>query len=486
MHLGAGDGYGEEMKLRQFQRDFIHALYEVNPKTGVRQHTRAVLMVPKGAGKTQLAAAIAAYELCGNVHVDPLVAVCATSFEQSDILFSDLRQIMLQSPDLAALTTVLDTEILLKNEPGRAYRVAAVAGTSDGARPTAVVFDEVHELMGNKARVHLVLSNGTSKRKGGFTLSISTAGWDPESLLAELYDHGIKVNSGEVEDESFLFTCYQADENVPLKSRADWRKAIESCNPAAGDFLDLESVITRAMELPIFESKRYMLNNWTTNETQWEVAGLWDGLRSDLQLDPALPTFVGIDVGVVHDSSAVVCCQRVGDKYVIRSRIWSNPFPVGSTAYAEWRFEIAEIEDFCRGLYEQFPASAIRNPKGRPMPGPMFCYDPSRFIRSAQLLEGDGLNLVEFPQHESRLVPMSQNFYELAKEGLLAHDGDPTLASHVRNVVATQKARGWRISKPAGSHRNIDAATAAGMALQACAQQEPPAPEPRIRVLSAW
>ena len=120
-------------------------------------------------------------------------------------------------------------------------------------------FDELHEIVGNRERVHLVLSNGTAKRKGGFRLGITTAGWDVESLLGRLFDHGLKVNAGKVEDR-FLFSWHSAEEGTEPKPRDEWRDAIRSANPAAGDVLDLESVVSRVMEMPLFEAQRYMLN----------------------------------------------------------------------------------------------------------------------------------------------------------------------------------------------------------------------------------
>jgi len=88
------------------------------------------------------------------------------------------------------------------------------------------------------------------------------------------------------------------------------------------------------------------------------------------------------------------------------------------------------------------------------MPGPEYSYDPAFFERSAQLLEGDALAMVEFPQTDSRMIPASQNFFQLVTETKIAHDGDPALARHVGNVIADQKPRGaYRMSKPKGSKR---------------------------------
>ena len=58
-------------------------------------------------------------------------------------------------------------EIQVKDGPGRAYKIAAIAGTNDGQRPSTFLADEIHEWVGgNKERVHLVISNGCGKRDG--------------------------------------------------------------------------------------------------------------------------------------------------------------------------------------------------------------------------------------------------------------------------------------------------------------------------------
>jgi phage terminase large subunit-like protein len=88
---------------------------------------------------------------------------------------------------LASFFEVYDTEILRRDGPGRMYRVTAAQDTNDGQRPTFLVADEVHEWVGNKERVHLILSNGLAKRRGSWALSISTAGSDMTSLLGRVY-----------------------------------------------------------------------------------------------------------------------------------------------------------------------------------------------------------------------------------------------------------------------------------------------------------
>ena len=60
----------------------------------------------------------------------------------------------------------MERKIALKDNPNaQILRVPCVAGVNDGMRPSMAIFDEVHEMTGNKERAHLVISNGLRKRK---------------------------------------------------------------------------------------------------------------------------------------------------------------------------------------------------------------------------------------------------------------------------------------------------------------------------------
>ncbi len=73
--------------------------------------------------------------------------------------------------------------------------------------------------------------------------------------------------------------------------------------------------------------------------------------------------------------------------------------------------------------------------------------------------------MVPFDQGDSRMIPASQTLFDCVAEGLIAHDGDETLRRHILSATADQKYRGWRLSKPKGSARHIDAAIATAIAV---------------------
>jgi phage terminase large subunit-like protein len=73
--------------------------------------------------------------------------------------------------------------------------------------------------------------------------------------------------------------------------------------------------------------------------------------------------------------------------------------------------------------------------------------DPFRWARSLQLLDGEGLPVLEYPQSPGRMTPATARFYEAVVNGQLTRSGDSRLARHVGNAVLREDARGARLAK---------------------------------------
>jgi phage terminase large subunit-like protein len=69
--------------------------------------------------------------------------------------------------------------------------------------------------------------------------------------------------------------------------------------------------------------------------------------------------------------------------------------------------------------------------------------------------------------------PASERLHAAIVEGRLSHPDHPDLNSHVRQAIAEDTARGWRISK-AKSRDNIDAVVALAMAVEAAENRPAP------------
>jgi phage terminase large subunit-like protein len=115
----------------------------------------------------------------------------------------------------------------------------------------------VHEWTGNKERVHLVLSNGRAKRAGAWELNISTAGASIRSLLGRMVKLGRAIREGKAKDDRLLGGWYEANDpkcELDLSDPMCCVAAIRQANPAADDFLDVESIAARYPRSPSMSS----------------------------------------------------------------------------------------------------------------------------------------------------------------------------------------------------------------------------------------
>lgn len=90
--------------------------------------------------------------------------------------------------------------------------------------------------------------------------------------------------------------------------------------------------------------------------------------------------------------------------------------------------------------------------------------DPYRWQRTMAVLdEEEGLPVVSWPTASiARMGPAWQTFYDAVIDELFTHNGDPTLARHIANMVMKRDARGVRPTKEhLTSPRKIDAGIAA-------------------------
>jgi len=469
---GEGDYQGNPFLLRDWQRAFIYRVYELKTD-GSRRYLRVLWGMPSGNGKTEIAAALACAELDGPVvcdrldeqgqpiakrRISPNIPVAAASFEQADLVFGAAR-LMLGDGPLAERFDIYDTEITIRGRAGRMYRVAAKAGTNDGGRPTMFVADELHEWVCTcaapggvhrgpcKARVHTVLSKLRAKREGSWELNISTAGWQLESLLGGLYHYGKDVEAGRIKDDGFLFEWHSPKaEEVKLDDRRALKKAVVEANPAIGDFLSLENVLTDFRTMAPFEARRYHLNQWVTAPDRWLPEGAWEALEDGGKPEDGTEIVIGFDGSWAGDSTAVYGATVEAKPHLFMIGSWERE-PEDSP---DWRVDIVDVENTIEKAGKKWQVKQIG------------C-DPYRWQRSMAALRELGLPVEEWPSHQaSRMVPACKQFFDAVVDEKLTQDGNENAARHLANCVVKIDSRGPRIVKEReGSPRKIDIAVTA-------------------------
>jgi phage terminase large subunit-like protein len=452
--FGEGDKFGQPVKLETFEKLLLIWQFEKRPD-GRYRYRRALWEMPKGNGKTPLSAWVGAYQLA--TQFSPVIPVCAASYDQAELVFGDLRTTVTESPTLRQVMLPFEGEVQVKNGPGRAYKVAAVAGTNDGQRPSTFLADEIHEWVGgNKERVHLVISNGCSKRDGSLVLNTTTPGFDKDTLAGRLHDYGVRVNNGEIDDPEFLFVWWGCPaDRYDLNTDEGLLAAVRDANPAADLFLNVRDVAARYHQIPENEWLRYHAGLWVVGAQAWLPDGAWTSCEADpaITIPDGADVCLGFDGSYNNDSTALVVVSCGETPHVDVVECWEKDALDGP----DWVVPIADVEASIRGACRRWQVREI------------VC-DPFRWARTYQVLEAEGLPIVEYPQSPSRMVPATQRFFEAVMNQGLSHSGDPRLARHVGNCVVKSDARGQRITKESKlSPRKIDLAMAAVMAFDRAA-----------------
>ncbi len=440
---GEGDYLGEPFILEPWQSALIDRLYLTNPD-GSPRYTRALLGLARGAGKTELAAALALYELIGSGRKSPVVTVLASSWEQANLLFGAARIMATESPTLASLVDAQESRILLKGEPGVIHRVASVAGSNEGQRPTALFADEVHELLpGTKERAHVVLANGLRKRRHTREVNITTAGVIGQDSIAErLYNLGRQQS-----DPRFLFDWYEADPDLDLTDPEQRLIAVRQANPAS--WVDAEAIAQRWNEIPSHEWIRYFANRFVAAAQAWLPVNAWDQCATPQGWPPnGTEVVLGFDGSVSRDCTALVGCTL--DGYVFQVRTWERP-----PHDPEWRVPRHEVNDTITAAMSRWRVLEL-------------AYDPPGWWGEAEEWVhtwGDSV-VVEFPTNSrQRMAEACSRFFNGVIQGDLTHDGDPLLARHLLNCTTKPTPFGTIIVKTDKDSQNkIDAAVAAVVA----------------------
>jgi phage terminase large subunit-like protein len=448
---GEGDKFGQPVRLDPFQKGIVLRLLELRDD-GTRRYRRAFVEMGKGNGKSPICAWIGAFELVNRPSA--VVPVAAASYEQADLVFGDLRDCVRESPSLSGVLDAYETEVQVKDGPGRAFRIAAIAGTNDGLRPTLVLADELHEWEGNRERVFLVLGNGAAKRENSLQLAVSTPGWDLGSLAGQLHEYGLAVNRGEIDDPEFCFIWFGAQEGAyDLDDPAGLRAAIRAANPAADSFLRVEDVAARFHQIPRHEFCRYHLAQWTTTANAWLPAGAWNACADPSQAIPdGARVVLAFDGSATGDSTAVVAATVGPRPHVVVLGLWER----GEHDGDEWRVPRLDVLEVLRRACRRFQVVEL-------------ACDPYLWRSDMETLSEEGIPVVEFPQNGSRMIPATQRAHEMVLGHQLTHSGDPNLARHIANAVIKTDSRGSRLVKESKrSTRRIDLAIAAVMALDRC------------------
>ena len=191
--------------LLDWQYDIIKQLYGTYTENGLRRYRNGLILIPRKNGKTTLCAGLCLYELLFGEASGEVYAV-ANSREQARIIFGIASEMVGRSKILTKRIKIYKNALYNSKNRSIFKVLSRDANTALGLNASFVIFDELLAAPDDSLYNSMVTSMGA--RKQPLMLSISTAGFSKASFLYQLVEHGDRINSGVVNDDTFFARIY--------------------------------------------------------------------------------------------------------------------------------------------------------------------------------------------------------------------------------------------------------------------------------------
>jgi phage terminase large subunit-like protein len=458
-----GMGFGKPIKLARFQKHFLEEALASTTST-------AVLETPRGNGKSSGGGALAAWALFDDMGAGaPQVPIVATTISQAIRSCYGVAVSMIKAePELASraliYTGISQPKVTVPYNGGELFPISSDPDGLQGLDPSLGIMDEIG-FQPLESWNSLRLAQG--KRDWSVIIGVGTPGLDRANALfhlRQLVHEGGKV-------PGLVFHEYAAPEGCAIDDRGAWYTA----NPAIkAGFLRLKQLeddlglatgdAVGAGATPEGHFRIFRLGQWYEGVDAWlgpSGRALWDALEQPMEPVDGAQTWIGVDVGIKRDSTAVVMVQRRPDNGKLHAwlRLWvpTNDQPV----------DVTDVMGHLRDYAARYSVEAIS-------------YDPRFFDVPAKMLSDEGLALVEIPQSVERMTQICGSLLEVIKRGDLQHNADAAFATHVLNAVARLNERGFTLQK-SKSRGRIDGVIALALAVDRALH-----PPDRGEILVAW
>lgn len=450
---------GKPFRLFEFQEDFVRALLATN-REGRRKISRALYGIARKNGKTELIAALAiALMICERERGGEIVAAAAKRDQARLILDAAKRMVWWSKIGGRKLEDfiVVRRDGLYLPELDTTWKIVSADGEKEhGLNPSIVLFDEYHA-QGEKTDLTDALDTAQAAREDPLFIMLTTAGPSRRGVCFNEYKHNKAVQTGLINDPSFLGVWYESDPVTDIDDEASW----EAANPGLDtivqrDYLRKQIKKVETGRMSEFTFRRLHRNEWTNALERFIPLRKWQAGHGDASIPPGSEIVVGLDAALRRDTFGVA--------WVARKQAWLEdesgltiPADVALTRVRaftpEEEGDYIDLEDvrlFLHGLAGMYNIKKV-------------LYDPAYMTLFAQQLTEAGFDCEPYPQSPELMTRATETFQRLILSGRHMWQ-DAVYDEHLAATGIRETDRGIRISK-SKSGRN-DCVVAAAMALQ--------------------
>ena len=427
LKVPAGYGQGKPIKLRTWQKELAQGLFPDD----CDRPSQGLISMPRGNGKSSLAAIMCLYALFADNVESPQVLIVASTHAQASIIFNMARRMIELSPELEQRAKIYKDKIVTPFNDGLLMPMPSEVNALQGYQPTLAVVDELHTVTA-EIWESMLLSSG--KRPDSLVLAVSTPAMQSDSVMKTLVD-----DARSDPDPDFYFKEYAADPTHETDCQHCWKVS----NPALGDFLAANSLkkVRKTSRETAF--RVYRLGLWPDRtDDGWIAQSALDAVLVDQPIAKGAKVVLGFDGSFSGDMTAIVAVTVEKQPKVELLKAW-HPAQEAETDY---RVPIEQVEDAIRQACKDYNVREV-------------LADPYRWSRSLQVLAAERIPVVEFSQSLNRMSPATALATDAINNQNVRIVKNDTLCEHILNARVREDNRGVKIQKEQkDSKRKIDGA----------------------------
>lgn len=463
---------GQPLRLAEFQKQFIRAVYD--NEHGTR---RAILSIARKNGKTGLIAGLLLAHLVGpEAKPNAQIVSGAMSRDQAALVFNLASKMVQQSPELAKRVRIVPSGKRLIGLPlNTEYRALAADGqTAHGLSPILAILDEAGQVRGPRSDFIDAITTSQGAHENPLLIVISTQAATDADLLSLWIDDALTGA-----DKKTVCHLHAAPKDCELVDTTAWAAA----NPAMGLFRSLEDVREQAQQaqrLPSAEAtfRWLVLNQRVSAVNPFISPDVWKSCGTEPEPFDG-PVFGGLDLSARTDLTALVLVGQVDGVWHVRPYFWTPEQGIADRAkrdrvpYDLWAQQgHLKTTPGASVDYEHLAADMLETLDGLDVRA--IAFDRWRMDVLKKELDrlGADLPLVPWGQGFQSMSPALDALEAELLNGRVAHGMHPVLTMCAANAVIERDPAGNRKLTKAKSTGRIDGLQALAMAMGAASTSE--------------
>lgn len=211
-------------------------MFAIVDENGVRVFREVFIVIGRKNGKSLFAAAVIAYMAYIEPEYGQEIYCLAPKLDQAALVYDGFYKMVLAEPELEELAQKRRSDIYLEFNNTTVKPIAFNAKKSDGFNPQLVVNDELAAWRGDGGlKQYEVMKSALGARLQAMILSISTAGYENDSIYDELFKRATAFLKGSSNERRLLPILYIIDDVTKWNDIEELKKANPNMNVSVSE-----------------------------------------------------------------------------------------------------------------------------------------------------------------------------------------------------------------------------------------------------------